>query len=299
VEYVSLQLLNGLVTGLIYALAAAGLTLIFSVLKIVNFAHGALYMLGAYAAYYAGTLLGAPMLVSVVAAAAALFVVGIVFERLFLTPLQTGKIDRKDEYSLIITFALMLFLENLAIVTFGPFSKRPPGFFRGALHWGFLTITYDRLIAAAGAVVLLVLLVLFLRKTSWGQALDAVSQNRTAAAIVGINPSRFYTLAFGVGSAMSGAAGALIGPIFSVSPTMGLLPAIKAFVIVVLGGMGSVAGSIVGGLLIGVGEALWVALIPDATRALAYSNAFGVFILAAVLLAKPTGLFGRRHMQID
>jgi branched-chain amino acid transport system permease protein len=299
VEYVSLQLLNGVVTGLIYALAATGLTLIFAVLKIVNFAHGALYMLGAYAAYYAVTLLGVPPLISVVVAAAALFLAGVLFERLFLTPLQTGKIERKDEYSLIITFALMLFLENLAIVTFGPFSKRPPSFFRGAFHWDFLTITYDRMIAAAAAIILLVLLVLFLRRTSWGQALDAVSQNRSAAAIVGINPRRFFTLAFGVGAALAGAAGGLIGPIFSVSPTMGLLPAIKAFVIVVLGGMGSVVGSIIGGLFIGVGEALWVALIPDATRALAYSNAFGVFILAVVLLVRPTGLFGRRYLQLD
>ncbi|RMF92682.1 MAG: branched-chain amino acid ABC transporter permease [Nitrospinota bacterium] len=298
-EYILLQAMNGLVVGMIYALAAAGLTVIFSILKIVNFAHGELYMMGAYTAYYAIRLLGIPPALSVLVAMGAMFVLGVFYERLFLTPLYTGEVDRKDEYALIVTFGFALLLQNLAIVAFGPFSKRPPSFLPGAWHWGMLTITYDRLIAVVIAVSLLLLLVAFLHWTAWGHALDAVSQSRESAAIVGINPHRLYTLAFGMGAALAGAAGALIAPIFSIAPTMGVLPAVKSFIIVVLGGMGSVAGSILGGLLIGIGEGLGVGLFPDPGRALAYSNAFGVLILAITLLIRPTGLFGREHLRME
>lgn len=297
--YILLQGANGLVVGLIYALAASGLTLIFSVLKIVNFGHGVLYMLGGYAAYYAIRLLGLSPLLAVFAAMAALLVFGIVFERLFLTPLYTGKVERKDEYAIIVTFGLFMLLENLAIVVFGPFNKSAPSFIGGALHFGVLSITYDRLVAAGGAILLLVLLSLFMTRTMLGRVLDAVSQNRDAAAIIGIDPRPFYSITFGIGSALAGGAGALIGPIFTISPTMGDLPGVKAFIIVVLGGMGSVPGSIIGGILLGLVEGLGVAFYPDPNRALAYSSAFGALLLVVTLLIRPTGLFGRRHIRME
>src|SRR5215471_1038400 len=140
-SYLLLQAANGVVVGLIYALAAAGLTLIFSVLKIVNFGHGTLYMLGGYAAFYAIRLIGLPPALAVVAAMITLFLFGIAFERLFLTPLYTGK----DEYAIIVTFGLFMLLENAAIVVFGPFNRTAPSFLRGAVHLGVLAITYDRL----------------------------------------------------------------------------------------------------------------------------------------------------------
>ncbi|HVA38523.1 MAG TPA: branched-chain amino acid ABC transporter permease [Candidatus Dormibacteraeota bacterium] len=298
-EYVFLQAANGLVTGLIFALAAAGLTIIFSVLKIVNFGHGVLYMMGGYAGYYAIHLLGVPPMAAVLAAMAATFLLGVLFERLMLTPLYTNKVDRKDEYAIIVTFGLFMLLENLGIVVFGPFNKRPPSFVEGGLHVGLLTITYDRLVAAAFAALLLAALALFMQRSSLGQALDAVSQSRDAAAIIGINPHRMYAIAFGLGSALAGGAGALIAPIFSLSPTMGDLPSVQAFVIVVLGGMGSVPGSIVGGILLGVVEGLGVGLYPDPNRALAYSNAFGALLLILTLLIRPTGLFGRPHLRME
>lgn len=298
-EYFVLQMLNGLVTGLIYALIAAGLTIIFSVLKIVNFGHGALYMIGGYAGYYAIHLLGVPPVAAVFAAMAATFALGVVFERVMLTPLYTNKVDRKDEYATIVTFALFMLLENAAIVAFGPFNKRPPSFVEGSVHVGMLTISGDRLVAAGFAALLLIGLSLFMQRTSLGQALDAVSQSRDAAAIIGIDAKRMYTIAFGLGAALAGGAGALIAPIFTLSPSMGDLPAVQAYVIVVLGGMGSVPGSIVGGILLGVVEALGVGFYPDPNRALAYSNAFGALLLIVTLLVRPTGLFGRVHVRME
>ena len=298
-NYILLQAVNGVVMGLIYALSAAGLSLVFSVLKIVNFGHGVLYMLGGYFAYYAIRLLGLPPALAVVAAMAALFVLGVAFERLFLTPLYSNRVERKDEYAIIVTFGLFMLVENLALVVFGPFNKSAPSFLRGALHIGMLVITYDRLVAAAGAALLLVLLGLFMTQTMLGHVLDAVSQSREAAAIIGIDPQRFYSIAFGIGSALAGGAGALIGPIFTLSPTMGDLPGVKAFIIIVLGGMGSIPGSIIGGILLGVVEGLGVALYPNPDKALAYSSAFGALLLVLTLLIRPTGLFGRRHVRME
>ncbi len=298
-DYFALLAINGLVIGLIYALMAAGLTLIFSVLKVVNFGHGTLYMLGGYAWYYAITYLGVPPPVGVMLAMAALFAFGVVFERVVLHPMYTDKVERKDEYAIIVTFGLTVLLLNLGIVVFGPFSKSPPPFWPGALIAGPLIITYDRLIAAVAAIVLLSALSWFLARTSLGQALDAVSQSRKSAAVIGINPRRMYTVAFGLGSALAAGAGALIAPIFALSPNMGELPAVQAFIIIVLGGMGSVGGSIVGGILLGVVEGLGVGFFPDPNRALAYTEAFGALLLVVTLLARPTGLFGRPHARLE
>ena len=297
--YFMLLTVNGLVIGLIYALMAAGLTLVFSVLKVVNFGHGSFYMLGGYAAYYAIGLLGVPPLVGVFIAMVTLFLFGVAIEWLVLQPMYTEKVERKDEYAIIVTFGLTILLTNLALVVFGPFSKSPPAFLQGTFIAGPLILPYDRLIAAAVAVVLLVALAWFLARTSLGQALDAVSQSRESAAVIGINPKRMYTVAFGLGSALAGGAGALIAPIFALSPNMGELPGVQAFIIIVLGGMGSVSGSIIGGILLGVVQGLGVGFLPDPNRALAYTQAFGALLLIFVLLVRPTGLFGRAHTRLE
>jgi len=298
-SYFFLLTVNGLVIGLIYALIAAGLTLVFSVLKVVNFGHGTLYMLGGYASYYIIQWLGVPPLFGVIGAMILLFVFGIVFERLVIAPVYTDKVERKDEYAIIVTFGLTILLSNLGLVVFGPFAKAPPAFMAGALIAGPLILPYDRLIAAVVAVLLLGGLTVFLKKTSLGQALDAVSQNRESAAVIGINPQRMYTIAFGLGSALAGGAGALIAPIFSLSPSMGELPVVQAFIIIVIGGMGSVGGSIIGGILLGLVQGLGVGYLPDPNRALAYTQAFGALLLVVTLLVRPTGLFGRSHLRLE
>lgn len=298
-DYFVLQATNGAIIGVIYALIAVGVTLIFSILKIVNFAHGDLYMLGGYTAYYAITFLGAPPLGALALSMAALFLFGAVVERLLLTPLYSERTERKDEYGLLVTFGLAFFLRNTALIVFGPFPLRPRSFVPGVAHLGSLTVTWDRIVAGALGVALIIGLLYFMHRTLWGQALDAVSQSRESAAIVGINPRLFNSLAFAVGAALAAAAGALIAPIYSLAPDMGVLPNIQAYVVVILGGMGSVLGSIVAGILLGEAEGLFTAFFPDPTRALAYTNAFGVLVLMAVLIVRPTGLFGRRHVRME
>ncbi|HXQ68006.1 MAG TPA: branched-chain amino acid ABC transporter permease [Alphaproteobacteria bacterium] len=298
-DYLFIQSANGAVIGVIYALIAVGVTLIFSILKIVNFAHGDLYMLGGYCAYYVITLFGVPPLAAMFVSMMALFVLAIILERTLLTPLYSDATERKDEYGLIVTFGLAFFLRNMAIIVFGPFPLKPPSFVPGVVRIGNLIVTNDRLFAGVVGIALILALLYFMQRTIWGQALDAVSQSRESAAIVGINTQRFNSFAFGVGAALAAAAGALIAPIFSLAPDMGVLPNIQAYVIVILGGMGSVVGSILAGVVLGETESLFTAFLPDATRALAYTNAFGVLVLMAVLIFRPTGLFGRRHLRME
>jgi len=298
-DYVFVQVANGAVIGIIYALIAVGVTLIFSILKIVNFAHGDLYMLGGYCAYYVIEGLQVPPLGAMVVAMAALFVGAIVLERLLLTPLYSDATERKDEYGLIITFGLAYFLRNAAVIAFGPFPLKPPSFVPGVQRIGNLIVTNDRLVAGGVGIVLILGLLYFMQRTIWGQALDAVSQSRDSAAIVGINARRFNSFAFGIGAALAAAAGALVAPIFSLSPDMGVLPNIHAYVIVILGGMGSVSGSIIAGILLGESENLFTAFFPDPTRAFAYTNAFGVLVLMIFLMFRPQGLFGRRHLRME
>lgn len=298
-EYLILQAINGFIIGLTYALMALGLTLIFSVLKIVNFAHGELYMLGAYASYYLSSKLGLPPVLAVPAAMIIVFCIGVTIEILLLRPVYTGAVERKDEYAILITFGLSLFLQNLALYVFGPWTRRSPSFMSGTVAVSTLTISKDRIIVSVLAIILMVVILLIISKTFLGKGMRAVSQDRNAASVAGINPFQMNMLTFGAGAALAAAGGALIGPIFLIFPTMGGMPVIKAFVIIVLGGMGSIKGSIIASLLLGEIESLGSVLFPDMTRGLAYKNAFGLLFLAILLLIKPTGLFGEKHVRMQ
>ena len=298
-DYLLIQALNGLVIGVIYAVIACGLTVIFSILKIVNFAHGEIYMMGGYFGYFAISLLGIPPLPAVLVAMLASFLLAVLVERTLLTPIYKPTTERKGDYGILVTFGISIFLRNIALIIFGPYPLRPPSFWSGALVIGDLVMTWDRVFAAGAGIAILIGLVLFMNRTIWGEALNAVSQSRESAAIVGINDQRFYMLAFGIGSALAGGAGALVGPIYSLSPSMGLMPDTQAFAIVILGGMGSVSGSIIAGLLIGLSESMFVAVFPDPSRSLTYAQAFSLLILMIVLLVRPTGLFGRVHTQME
>src|SRR2546428_67716 len=204
-DYLLVQVTNGAVMGVIYALIAVGVTVIFSILKIVNFAHGDLYMLGGYCAYYVIEYGGVPPLAAMVVAMAALFLGAMILERLMLTPLYSDATERKDEYGLIVTFGLAYFLRNTAVIAFGPFPLKPPSFIPGVQRIGNVIVTNDRLVAGGVGVALIVGLLYFMKRTIWGQALDAVSQSRDAAAIVGINAQRFNSFAFGFGAALAAA----------------------------------------------------------------------------------------------
>ena len=291
------QALNGLVIGSIYALTALGLSIIFGVLRIVNFAHGELYMIGGYAYFLLVASLGLPPVLAVALAAAVLFAIGAAVEVSLVRPVYTGRVDRPDEYAIMITFALAILLQNLMLSIFGPWPQRPEPVFRGRVEIGELIISGDRLAAAlVGALIIGVTLVA-LRYTWAGKTVRAVSQDRKAAETLGINVDRVSMYAFGIGAALAGAAGALIGPVFNVTPVMGVIPVVKAYVIVVLGGLGSVPGAILGALILGQVEVFATVLIPDTTRALAYKDAYGLLVLVLVLLLRPQGLFGERERR--
>jgi branched-chain amino acid transport system permease protein len=288
---------TGLTMGVIYALMALGLTLIFSILNVVNFAHGEFYMLGGYFSYFIlTTIAGFNPFVAVLASGLIVTLLGLAFELLFLRPMHLGQIERPAEYAILITFGLSFFLQNLALAVFGPYPHRPPSFFKGAINLGITRVSADRLTASALSLALLALLLLVINKTWVGKALQAVSQNKDATAIVGINPLRMNTLAFALGVGLAALAGALLAPSFSIVPNVGAVPSIRSYVIIVLGGMGSIQGSILGGLLIGLVESLGAGYFPDPSRGLTYKTAFGLVIFALVLLFKPTGFFGREEV---
>ena len=288
------QIINGLVIGVFYALSAMGLAIIFGVLRIVNFAHGELYMMGGFAYYMLVSFLGVPPIISVPVAGVMLFVTGMLIEKILIQPIYRGQVERADEYTIMITFGLAILLQNLALALFGPWTLRPASIFRGRVEIGELIISGDRLSAAVVGIVIICAVVLVLKYSWAGKAIRAVSQDRETAAVNGINVGRANMIAMGLGAALAAMAGALMGPVFLVHSSMGLIPAIKAYIIVVLGGLGSLPGAILGALILGVSENMATVLIPDTTRALAYKDAYGLILLVLVLLFRPQGMFGER-----
>ena len=295
-EYLLGLISNGLIIGAIYALMAIGLTLIFSVLGIVSFAHGEFYMIGGFVTYFLlETFIGLPWAVAILLSGLTTFILGAIFEQMFLRPMHTGKVERPGEYAILITFGLGFFLQYLTLAIVGPFPVKADRF----VNWDIpeildIIIPANRAIAAIITIVSIASLFIFLRRTWTGRALRAVSQDKDAAAVTGINPMVMNTFAFGLGCLLAGIAGATLVQVFSWVFDVGVVASAKSFVIIVLGGMGSVPGALIGGLIIGVVEALGTGCFPDPGRALAYRDAFGLIIFAIILLVRPQGLFGRK-----
>ena len=297
--YFLAQFSNALIIGTLYALMALGLSLIFGVLKLVNFAHGESLMVGGYLYYFLATsfivhLLGLPLIVALAATVPVLFFLGVVLEKTLLRPAYNRRTARYDEYVILVTFTLGIFLQNLALPLFGPYNRQAPAIFKGRVHIGDLIIAGDRLTGAGIAVLVIGALFFFLYRTYWGKGLRAVSQNPDAAASLGINVPRMRSMAFGIGISLTGIAGTLLGPIFLVNPVMGVPFAVKAFVIVVLGGMGSIKGTILGAFILAIVEIFGSILLPDPTRALAYKDAYGLLLLVLTLMFRPQGFFGEK-----
>ena len=288
------ELANAVIIGVIYALMALGLTLIFGIMKIVNFAHGEVYMVGGYAYYVATSLMSINVYVSLGLAIAVAAAVGFAIEHFFISPSYTGRVEKKDEYTILVTFGLSIFIMNSVLVVFGPWPRRPPSYAPGLFEIGTITVSLDRIVVTFIGVGLLAAITALLYFTKVGKALRAVSQDREAALVVGINVNRMNALTFTLGCALAGAGGALTSPIFLTYPDMGTFPGIKGFVIIVLGGMGSVPGAIIGSILLGLVEVFTSAYIPDPRRAFAYRDIYGLIILVLVLLLRPSGLLGEK-----
>jgi branched-chain amino acid transport system permease protein len=290
----SQYVLSGLVIGVIYSLMALGITFIYSIMKMINWGMGEFYMIGSYVQYaLIVTLLGRDLwYVAVPLSMGAVFVLGLVIQRVLLRPMYVGGIERRDEYATIITIALMVFFRNLAIVLGGPNQYAPPDYAR-PVTLGTLPISGNRFVALVGTLVLLALFYLVIKQTWVGRALRGAAQNRVGIQTAGIDVLRLDMLAFGVGVALAAAAGALLAPDFLVYPENGAISTFKGFEIIVIGGLGSILGSIVGGVLLGVIEALGSVFVSAA-----YKDLYGFLLLIALLVFRPTGLFGERERTV-
>jgi len=281
------QVLNGLIVGSVYCLIAIGLTMIFGVMRISNFAHGDFSMLGAYFAIYFVLFLSgwAGWVGSLVVAAIGVGLIGFFVERFLFRPLLTRWTDIDI---IMLSIGLFILLENGARLLFGATPKMIPDPFESkTINLLFFSTSEIRLICLLFSGIAIFLLQLFLTKTKTGVAIRATSQNRNAATLMGINISFIYSLTFVVGSALAGLGGVLYGTIFAVFPMMGAVPTLKAFAVTILGGMGNIRGAIFGGFILGVAETLGGNYI-----SMQYKNAIGFVIIILVLLIIPQGLFG-------
>ncbi len=282
--------LQALITGIlmagIYALVAIGLTLIFGVVRIVNFAHGEFVMVGMYLSFWLWKLWGIDPYVSLLITMPALFCFGVLLQRFLLQPILRAP----DLAQIFMTVGLSVILMNLALFLFtADFRSVKLSYSERAWRVGGVTIPLTRLFAFLGALLLAGLLTLFLKKTDLGKALRAVAQDREVSMLLGINPQRMYLLAVGLGAALAGAAGSLIVPFFYIFPTVGVVFVLVAFVVVILGSLGSIEGALLASLIVGVAESLGI-LFAGADLGLVVVFA----ILVAALVFRPSGLMGAR-----
>ena len=280
-------LLFGVVNGCIYILLATGLNLIFGVMKLVNFAHGELLMVGAFVAYEVTTIAGLNPYLSILVSMAAVALIGIVLEKFAFRRVRgTEKLNE-----IFISLGLIYVFENLATLLWVEnYSIQIPSPLVGlSVPLGDVQLSYDRILAIIIVIVILVGLVLLTKKTKIGLAMRATSQKSDAAMLMGININKVYTFTFAVGAALAGAAGALYGIILPFNPTIGALPTIKAFAIIILGGLGSIPGAVIGGLLYGIAENV-TGYLSNGT----WQNAVAFALLIVVLAIRPTGLFGEK-----
>jgi branched-chain amino acid transport system permease protein len=280
------SVLNGLTTGALYALVALGLTLIYGVLHIINFAHGALLMIGLYAVYFLNVQFGVDPYVSLLIVPPLMFALGYALQRGIITRASHGR----DENILLVTLGLSIVIENLSLFVFKSDTRvidTPYSFEVVEILGAFLPL--PKVVAFAGAFVTAGILWVLMSKTDLGKAIRALAKERKGAKLVGINTEHVYAMSFGLGIACLGVAACLLLPSYYVSPQVGHGFVLIAFTIVVLGGMGSFVGALIGGLIIGVVEALGGLFLGES---LGQIGIFAIFIL--VLIFRPTGLLGHK-----
>lgn len=276
-------LVNGLVVGLLYLLMAVGFTLVFGVMRVVNFAHAEFYMLGTFLCFLLVTVVGMPFFLAVALTFVLAVMAGWVVEWGVLRPFRHDELN-----GMIATIGLAMILQNGALMLFGPDPQSMPSVAVGVVRLGELAIPASRLTAVVSSIVVLVLLYVFLKHSRTGRAIRAVVQDLEIAKAQGIRAGLIYPLGFGIGVGLAAIAGALMAPLFSVSPFNGSAPMLKAFIVVILGGLGSLPGAALAGLLLGVVESFASTFLSTSLADIL------IFVIVIVMLiVRPSGLLGR------
>ena len=280
------QALNGLAIGAVYTLIALGLTVVFGILGIAHFAHGSLAMSGGYLTFLMVERLGlhffAAMLVAMVAGA----LLGLLIERLAYRPVR----DAPHINAFIIALGLTMMLEGGNLLIFGADQVVIPTTYRDVFNLAGIAVSELRLIVILTALVLISIIALLISKTKTGKSIRAVAQNRPAAVLMGVNVDRVLVVVFGISSALGVSAGALVGALLAIAPGVGEGLAVKGFAVLILGGLGSIPGAIVGGVILGVSEAMAAGFISSA-----YKDVIAFFVMIVVLLFRPEGLLGKQR----
>lgn len=282
------QMMNGLVLGSMYALMASGLTLIWGTMKMLNFAHSEMYMLGGYVLYFAFMVFGISPFWAILLAMLLVFTIGVLLERSLMHPL----LDKPgwDVSPIVATVGVSIFLSNFALKVWGERFKNVPYFIEGTLDLAGFRIAYQRILILAVATAVMVGFWIYVKRSRFGMALRATAQDRDAATLLGINFHRIYMLTFGISSALAALAATMLAPLLSVNPWMGHSLLLKAFIVVVLGGLGSFGGAILGGVLLGSIESLTVVFLSSE-----WKDVVAFLVLILFLVFKPSGFFGTKE----
>ena len=291
--YIIEDTINGILMGSIYGLTAMGLTIIFGVLKVINFAHGSLLMVGMYVTYWTITLTGINPYLAIFAVAPIMFLFGYYLQDIVIKPIFIAEKNVREPITVIIvTTGIWYILDNLTLLVFGPqYRSLADNPLRGQMfEVGEMFVSAPKFYGFLIALITAGAIYWFFQKTNIGRAIRATSMDREAASLQGINQYKIYNLAFGIGAATTGIAAVTLVPFNNVFPTVGVLFDIKGFIIVVLGGLGSIVGALVGGIIVGLIESVGPQFMTATwTEAIVY----GLFLV--VLFVKPSGLFGQKH----
>jgi len=283
------QLLNGLTLGSTYSLIALGYTMVYGILELINFAHSEIYMIGAFIGLIMVSVYKLPFVLALLISMAGSCIVGITIEKIAYKPLRKSS----RIAPLISAIGVSIFLQNAVLMLAGPQARPfPSGLNVTSLRFGPLRMSSLQLLILLVSIVLMIVLHFLIQKTKLGQAMRATAQDKEAAQLMGIKIDQVISFTFAIGSALGGAAGVLVGVYFdSVNPTMGFFPGLKGFVAAVLGGIGSIPGAMLGGLILGLLEMLGAVYMSR------YKDAIAFAVLIFILLLKPTGLLGRRVQE--
>ena len=279
-------LVNALVLSVNYALIALGITLIFSIMNILNFAHGQMFMIGGFVVYYLYGLFKVNYFVSLIAVVIVLGTIGWCFETFFFRRMR--RVATREENAMLLAVGTALLLENLALTSFGEKQRGVPSVVTGVFRIGGAYLPASRLLVMVLALVLIVSLLLFVQYTKLGRAMRALAQDREVSYLMGVNVDRVAALGFAIGAALAGLAGALLVTVFGVNSGVGNAYSIKAFIMIMIGGAGVVRGAILGAFVLGFAEAIGYAFLPGSLTYLLIFTALIIF-----LLFRPQGLMGK------